>query len=166
MSLQFNADAMFEIGIQIEKNGQRFYREAAQRTSDSEAQKLFADLADWEAQHVAFFERLRTTLPERARQDDLFDPDQEAVAYVEAAASSHVFVESSDIATLVAQCDTVVKALNLAVAFEKDSIVYYVSMKKMVADHLGREKIDLLIDEELHHIALLNSRKKQFASLE
>jgi hypothetical protein len=36
-------------------------------------------------------------------------------------------------------------------------------MRKVVSDHLGREKIDLIIDEELKHIAMLNSRKNKTA---
>lgn len=164
MALQFNAESIFEIGIQIEKNGQQFYRDVAKRSSDSAIQELFDELADWEEQHVALFEDLKASLPNDMREDDLFDPESEFYAYLEAAANSHVFVASTDIPALAASCDSAVKALNLALAFEKDSVVYYTTMKKLVADHLGRDKIDKLIDEELKHIAILNSKKKHFAA--
>ena len=164
MSLQFNAESIFEIGVQIEKNGQQFYLEAAEKASDDAVKSLFTELADWEKNHIALFEQLKAELPATMREDTLFDPENELYTYLEAAANTHVFVESTDISKLVAQCNTAIEAFDLALAFEKDSVVYYTTMKKMVADHLGQGKIDKLIDEELKHIAILNARKKQFAS--
>ena len=165
MSIQFNAESIFEIGVQIEKNGRQFYLEAAQNTSDTSIQLLFTELAAWEEQHVKFFEDLKAGLSDNMREDALFDPDDEMYSYLEAAASNHVFVASSDeISALAAQCNSPVKALDMAIAFEKDSVVYYTTMKKTVAEHMGRDKIDKLVDEELRHIALLNSRKKRLQS--
>jgi len=45
MSFNFNADEIFQIGVQIETNGQNFYETVAKNTSDPSAQKLFSDLA-------------------------------------------------------------------------------------------------------------------------
>lgn len=164
MSIQFNAESIFELGVQIEKNGRTFYLEAAAKASDETVKTLFAELADWEQQHIAVFEELKAKLPGTMRDDNLFDPENEFYTYLEAAASSHIFIATEDIPQLADQCETPVEALNLALTFEKDSVVYYTTMKKMVADHLGREKIDALIDEELRHVAILNSRKKRLST--
>jgi len=37
MSFVFNADEVFEMAIQIERNGEKFYRDSAKRIKDSEA---------------------------------------------------------------------------------------------------------------------------------
>ena len=160
MTFQFNAELIFEIGVQIEKNGKAFYLEAAKKASDDASKTLFTELAKWEDTHIAVFQQLQADLPDMAGDDTLFDPDNELVSYLQAAADSHVFDNSADIAYLVSQCQTTADVFDLALTFEKDSVVYYTTMKKVVPAHLGQEKIDLLIDEELKHISILNTKKK------
>ena len=160
MTFQFNAELIFEIGVQIEKNGKAFYLEAAKKASDDASKTLFTELAEWEDTHIAVFQQLQADLPDMAGDDTLFDPDNELVSYLQAAADSHVFDNSADIAYLVSQCQTTADVFDLALTFEKDSVVYYTTMKKVVPAHLGQEKIDLLIDEELKHISILNTKKK------
>lgn len=161
MSFDFNADEVFQIGVQIEQNGQKFYNIAAKHCSDPSAQKLFLDLARWESKHVDVFERLRKRLPRSGKGGDFFDPNQELHLYLKAAADSHVFLKSKDIPDLVSKCKTPIEALDLAVAFEKDSVVFYTTMKKLVPEQLGRNEIDNLIDEEISHILTLTQKKKE-----
>jgi len=42
-----------------------------------------------------------------------------------------------------------------AIGMEKDSIVFYVGIKDLVSEKLGKNKIDNIIDEEKKHIRLL-----------
>ncbi|MBD3308777.1 hypothetical protein GF339_20390 [candidate division KSB3 bacterium] len=162
MAFQFDAESIFEIGVQIEKNGRTFYSAVAGETSDEAMQTLFHELAEWEEQHIEIFRALQASLPESAEEAHLlFDPNDEFFSYLQAAADSHVFVASTDIVALARQCTSPGAALEMALTFEKDSVVYYTTMKKVVPEHLGREKIDLLIDEELKHISILNTKKKQ-----
>ena len=160
MSIQFNAESIFEIGVQIEKNGRAFYLEAAENVSEESIKSLLTELADWEEEHIELFEKLKTELPDTMREDNLFDPENEFYAYLEAAANSHVFVASTNVSQLVAGCGSPAEIFDLALRFEKDSVVYYTTMKKVVADHLGQGKIDKLINEELQHISILNKKKK------
>ncbi len=103
---------------------------------------------------------MRSQLPEKIRYEPLFDPEDEYRDYLQVAADSHVFARSLDIPKLASQCKTPFEALNLALNFEKDSVVYYTTIKTAVAAHFGGEKIDTLINEELKHISLLNSMQK------
>jgi len=161
MSFDFNADEIFQIGVQIEENGQRFYSMVAKNCSDASAQQLFLDLASWESKHIDLFETLRQRLPRSAKGGDFFDPNQELSLYVKAAADSHVFLKSKDISELVSKCKTPIEALDLAVAFEKDSVVFYTTMKKLVPERFGKNEIDALIDEEISHIFTLTQKKKE-----
>jgi rubrerythrin len=162
MSIQFDAETIFEIGIQIEKNGRAFYLEAAKKSVDQTIAAFFTELADWEKGHIVLFETLKAELPDTMRDDTLFDPENEMAAYLQAAADSHVFAASIDVVNLVAQCHTSVEALDLALRFEKDSVVYYTTLKQVVADHRGKDQIETLIQEELNHIVILNKKKNQF----
>jgi len=161
MSIDFNADEIFQIGIQIETNGQTFYETVARNTSDPSAKKLFLDLAKWESEHIELFKKLRQGLPDSAIRGDLFDPNQELHLYLKATADSHVFIRNKDIPQLASKCKTPIEALDLAVAFEKDSVVFYTTMKKLVPEHLGKGTIDTLIDEEVRHIFILIQKKKE-----
>lgn len=161
MSFNFNADEIFQIGTQIEGNGQRFYEMVARNFPDPSAQKLFLDLASWESEHINLFEKLKQRLPDSAKGGNLFDPNQELHLYVKATAESHVFLKNKDIPEIVSKCKTPIEALDLAVAFEKDSVVFYTTMKKLVPEHLGKSEIDTLIDEEVSHIFILTQKKKE-----
>ncbi len=161
MSIHFNAESIFEIGIQIEKNGKAFYQAAAKTTSNKTVSTLFAELAEWEDQHIKLFQTMQSELPEELKQDNVFDPDQEMYTYLQAAADSHVFIQSDNVAQLIAECTSPAKALSFALEFEKDSVVYYTIIKKVVPEYLGKEKIDLIIDEELKHIAILTKKKRE-----
>ena len=46
--------------------------------------------------------------------------------------------------------------LKTAITAEKDSIVFYLGMKDVVPTHLGKEKLDDIIKEEMGHISLLS----------
>ena len=48
MIYDFTADDVFEMAEQLERNGDQFYREAAQNTDNPEYKKLLVGLADME----------------------------------------------------------------------------------------------------------------------
>jgi rubrerythrin len=162
MSIFLNADEVFQIGLRIEANGKEFYTAIAQNSSDPKIQKLFSDLAKWESEHVHVFNRLREALPDSAKRESLFDPGQELLLYLQATADSHVFLKNRNIQELASQCKTPMEALELAMAFEKDSVVFYTTMKKVTPEEFGKKEIDRLIDEEIAHISLLHQKKKDW----
>lgn len=159
MSVQFNAGEVYEMGVRIEVNGKAFYEEAARRTAETAVREFFRELAAWENQHIELFGRLKEALPPAALQESLFDPDSEMGDYLAATADSHVFLRNTDIPAMVAACRGPAEILDLAMTFEKDSVVFYATMKKVVSDKAGRETVERLIDEELKHVALLSQRK-------
>lgn len=159
MALNFNAREIFDMGIQIEVNGKAFYEAAAKKVAEQSSREFFKELAAWESTHVALFTELRDALPAKAGAADIFDPNGEAEAYIRAAGDSHVFIKNVDIAGMVAGCKGPVEILDLALTFEKDSVVFYTGMKKVVAPNLGQDKVDRIIVEELKHIAMLTQRQ-------
>ena len=57
---------------------------------------------------------------------------------------------------LIGKCDTPVDLLNMAIKFENDSIIFYLGMKKLVPEDLGKDKVEKLIEEEMKHVVMLN----------
>ncbi|MBD3346376.1 MAG: rubrerythrin [Chitinivibrionales bacterium] len=154
----YNAAEIFQIGIEIEKNGKKFYKLAAEKTDDEDSRKLFLELADWEQGHVVLFENLKSDLAKQEGNTNMLDPDEEVERYLKASADTHVFNINADMDSLVNSCNTPQDILNLALRFEKDSVVVYTAMKDRVVESMGKEKVNKLINEEMLHVAFITKQ--------
>jgi len=150
MSVDFNADEVFEIAEQIERNGAKFYRAAAENVSDSDHKKLLLDLAAMEDEHEQTFKTLRSNLSRDEKVMTTFDPEGESEGYLRSLADTRVFYEKEIDTTSFKEI------LKSAITAEKDSIVFYLGMKDVVPAHLGQRKLDVIIKEEMSHIRLLS----------
>lgn len=161
----YNAEDIYNIGVEVEKNGQAFYAEAAKVAKDEESKKLLEELANWEKGHVSLFEELKNELPDDVRSgEDLFDIDNDVAKYFKAAADSHVFKKGVDIQKLVNEINDTLGIFKMALRFEKDSVVLYQGMKSMVSESMGKSKVDKLIDEEMIHVSMMQERIAQLGS--
>jgi len=151
MSYDFNADNIFEMAEQIERNGAKFYRTAAENITDSVAKELLMGLAEMEDEHEKTFASLRAQLSEKERAATVFDPQGESALYLRALADVRVFFEKDIDVTSMYQI------LKAAIEAEKDSIVFYLGIKELVTDNLGKDKIDSIIKEEMRHIRILST---------
>lgn len=154
MAFIFNANEIFEMAEQIERNGAAFYRLAAKQFPAQ--QSLLMILADQEDQHCATFAALRRQLTSKDQEDTEFDAGQEAEAYLRAMADHRVIDVSRQPRDLLQGAKSFADILGIAIGLEKDSIVFYVGMQDMVPPALGRDKVDLIIKEEQKHIVILN----------
>jgi rubrerythrin len=150
MSYDFNADEVFEIAEQIERNGAKFYREGAEKIIDADKKKLLMELAEMEDEHENTFKKMRAELTTDEKVITTFDPEGEAERYLRALADTRVFYDKKIDAT------SMEKILKSAITAEKDSIVFYLGMKEVVPVNLGKEKLDKIIKEEMNHISLLS----------
>lgn len=150
MSYNFNADEIFEIAEQIERNGANFYRTAAENITDEDKKKLLIHLAEMEDDHEKTFKTLRDELSANEKTMTTFDPEDEAVDYLRLLADTRVFYEKEvDVTSLN-------EVFKTAITAEKDSIVFYLGMKNVVPSHQGKEWLDRIIKEEMDHISLLS----------
>jgi rubrerythrin len=162
MSFEFNADEILAMAEQIEGNGARFYRQAAEIVRDAEVSKLLQDLAAWEEAHQKAFASMRQILKEGERQPATFDPEDEISLYLHAMADGHVFDLRVNPADRFTGRESAKDILQMAIGQEKDSIVFYLGLKDMVSEIMGKDKIDKIIREEMRHIGFLN---KEIAAL-
>jgi len=159
MAVTYNAEEIYRIGVEIERNGRRFYEDAAKAAADSDLKRLLTDLAGWEASHVKLFEDLQAALPKAATSGDAFDPDGDVQRYLKAAADSHVFLQASlDIPALVRACRGARDVLAMALRFEKDSVVLYTVMRDLVPKRLGQKTVERLLHEEIAHVSMIQER--------
>lgn len=151
MAFDFNADDIFNMAEQIEENGAVFYRKASESLNDAHYQKFLLELSDMEVEHKKIFIDMHASLSEEEKKPTVFDPKDESVLYLKSLADMRVFYEKKmDTSSLEA-------ILMSALDAEKDSIVFYLGMKDLVPEKLGKGKIDAIINEEKKHIQLLGS---------
>ena len=158
MSFDFNADEIFEIALEIERNGAKFYRSAAESVSNDDKKQLLLQLAEMEDEHEETFNTMRKQLTTDEKVLTTFDPQGDAEGYLRALADTRVFYEIKIDKTSLKE---IFKA---AITAEKDSIVFYMGMKDIVPVHLGKEKLDDIIKEEMSHIRLLSKELLELSS--
>ena len=157
MAITFNADEIYNIAEQIERNGQQFYNDSAQRVSEPVAKQVLGDLAKMEAGHLKFFQALHAKLSEQAREEITWDPDGQAGLYLKAAADSHVFKTNADPTSLLKNNSDAREILELALQFEKDSVIYFLGVADVVPEHLGKADVLELAQQERNHIVLIQN---------
>ena len=158
MSITFSADEIFEMAEELERNGGKFYRQAAENFQDPGKVQLLLSLAEMEDQHEVVFEEMRSQLTAEEREVSAFDPDDEAAMYLHAMADGHVFNVSQPPSESLTGYETFDDILKIAISCEKDSIVFYLGLRDLVLAKEGKDKIDAIIREEMGHISLLNKQ--------
>jgi len=160
MTVTFNAFEVLEIAEQIERNGTKFYRKAAEIFDESNICKMFLRLADWEAKHEKIFARMRKQLSEHSREQRTFIPEQ-MIPEPKVMAGLAVFGIRPDPADELSGKEGKIDIIRMAIEKEKDSIVFYTGLKDFVPFKAGKDEIDDIIKEEMRHIRILNKFGKK-----
>jgi rubrerythrin len=145
----FSAREIYHLAIQIEKNGEKFYREALEKISDSVLRELIVWIADQELEHQEWFSKRKGVLDDRI--DDL-DLEEAGNAVLQNILGDQSFsLKEADLSSI----NNVEDLLRLAIEFENDSILFYEMIGSLVDDKETTEKLQEIIKEERHHIELL-----------
>ena len=155
MSVTFNADEIFEMAEEIERNGATFYREAAEKSSDKDALEFLKGMADMEEEHFRIFAEMRKELNEKDKEPVSFDPDNEAAMYLQAMADAHGTEGKISVDKKLTGSESINEVLEIAINAEKDSISYYSALKDYVPS--SQDKINKIIREEIGHLAILKN---------
>ncbi|MBN2019652.1 MAG: ferritin family protein [Sedimentisphaerales bacterium] len=154
MAITFNLDEIFEMAEQIERNAAKFYHEASKKASDKKIIKTFIDLAAMEDGHMKTFQDMRKALSPEEKDTTAFDPENQAVLYLQAMADSHGTEGKKERDVMLTGSESLREVFEIAITAEKNSVVFYTALKELV-EQTGRDKVDTIINEELGHLALL-----------
>ena len=163
MGVMFNAEEIFQMAIQIEENGAAFYRKAAELKKDANETEFLEKLAVMEDGHATTFSEMKKRLSEEEKGEAVFDPLGESALYLEAMADSHRGEGSRKASESISADTSLKEILELAIGLEKESILFYIGLRDMTPERLGKEKVDEIIKEERDHIAVL---RKELTSLQ
>lgn len=164
MSIQFSADEIFEMAEEIERNGAKFYRKAAEKAPDSGARKYLLNMAAMEDGHLKTFADMRKSLTAAEREVTTYDPDDEAALYLDAMADSHGTEGKKSLTDELTGKESIEQIVRIAIRAEKDSVVFYSGLKSLVTQPSSRQKVEKIIAEELSHIATLSNKLRELTS--
>ena len=157
MGYDFSADEIFEMAKQIEVNGAAFYRKAATKVTGEAEQKFLKALADMEDQHEKTFADMQANLKKEDQENLIFDPQGEAVLYLQAMADTKIFFKKEE------PSDDMKDILSAAIKAEQDSIAFYLGIKELVSGASGKQRVEDIIKEEMGHIRLLSNKFSEIA---
>lgn len=152
----FAGSEIVEIGIQIEKNGRDFYNTSSGQAKNLKAKEIFKYLAGEEEKHILIFQKILDSV-------EKYEPAEsypgEYFAYMNALASEYVFTQKDKGKEIAQKIKTDREAIDLGIGFEKDSIVFYEGIKKVVPEY-DLKVVNELIAQEQSHLRQLSELKK------
>ncbi len=163
VGITFNADEIFEMAEEIERNGAKFYRQAAENALEEKTKKMLLDMAVMEDGHLKTFREMRKELGPREKEEMVFDPDNEAAMYLQTMADGRGYEGKKSVTMELTGNETIQEVLGIAIDAEKNSVVFYTGLKDLVPVRAGKDKVEAIIKEELGHIATL---RKELAALQ
>jgi len=153
----FAASEMVEVGVQIEKNGRDFYSTLSKQSKSQKAIDIYKYLAGEEEKHIVVFQAILDKIAN-------YEPAQaypgEYFAYMNALAGDYVFTQKDKGKEIAARVKDDKEAIDLGIGFEKDSILFYEGMKRLVPEY-DIKIVDQLIAQEQGHLRQLSEFKKQ-----
>lgn len=153
----FAGSEIVELGVQIEKNGRDFYNTLTQQSKDAKAKEIFKFLAGEEEKHIATFENI---LDKVVKYEPAESYPGEYFAYMNTLASDYVFTQKDKGSAMAKKTKNDKEAINMGIGFEKDSILIYEGMKKVVLEN-EHKIIESLIEQEKNHLKKLLDLKKE-----
>lgn len=161
MGISFNADEVFQMGMDVEKNGEAYYKRSAELAKDPDVRKAFTYLAKEEKNHWETFRSLREGLHGEKNSQTVIDSEGLNELYLDALVKSRLFSNVREAEKAAGNAKDEIEALKAALEFEKDTILFFVGMKAMTRRDFGAEKIDMLIGEEQKHIVRISQEIKK-----
>jgi rubrerythrin len=145
----FLAREIYHLAIQIEKNGEKFYREALEKISNPSLKELIVWIADQELEHQEWFSKRMSVLEDKADDLDLEEMGQTILKDI--LGDQSFSLKEADLSSV----NNLEDLLRLTVEFENDSILFYEMIGSLIDDKETSEKLQEIIKEEKRHIELL-----------
>jgi len=141
---------ILEVATTLERNGEKFYREAERKFDDPEIRETFRFLAQEEVKHERLFAKLLAQLTSYEPPEQF---TEEYFGYLRAYVTDVVFTESR-FDELVAGITDPIAAVRFAKQREQDTILFYLELRELIPT-TERKVIDEIIQEErLHYFKL------------
>jgi rubrerythrin len=148
----YSISEIVEIAVETEKGGREFYETVAAQSKNQSLKTLFRYLAGEENRHIQVFRDIAKTI--KVMAVEMPANLEEVSLYLKAVADSRYFLDEGKALSLAKDTRTAEEAIELALAFEKETLVFYLEAADAVPA-ANRPAIEALIHEERAHIRKL-----------
>jgi rubrerythrin len=147
----FTLAEVYDLGIRIEKNGERFYRDALKQAWSKPIGDMLRLLAEEEVKHVEFFAKRMDALKQKRENPFL---DEMGTSMLKDILGNQTFsLKDTD----VSKIRSVEELVAVAIEFERDTILFYELVGSFMTDEEGRRELKEIIEEEERHVKLFES---------
>ena len=141
---------IIDIAVQIEHNGERIYRRAAEHVNIPRLSEALSQLADDEAAHTKWFSRLT---PPGSTPQGYSNLEKIARAFLrESVVDKTLSLQEADFTVI----KTLENLIETSIEFEQDTVVFYDTIRRLVSEDETVALLDTVIAEEENHINVLN----------
>ncbi len=140
---------ILDVAVQLERNGEKVFREAVKKVRHRDLADLLRWMADQEKAHIQWFTELKAKISEPFNDPMLQEMGREILQETLEDASFNL--KNVDFTKI----DEIRELLNLSIEFEKDTAIFYELLLSFVEDRESRELLEKIIDEEHNHAKLL-----------
>ncbi len=155
MSYLLSVKEILEFAVYIEERGYEFYIGAIKKFREARITKLFQYLADEEFKHEKIFKKLLKQ--SEGLKGGRRDPEYQA--YMHEFCKTHSLADREAVNAKLAKLSGLEEILDMAMDFEKDSIIFFSQLKEMYAKG-NTVNVDKIIHEEMGHLRKLFQIKK------
>lgn len=148
---------IYNMAIQIERNGEAEYKKAAEQTDSPEMKKLFTNLAKDEAEHAKWFTNLLKKTSSRNFNDTELN-EISAKLLQDIIRDAKFPIEGKELDEIIDPAE----ALQFSIALEEDTIAFYQFLSDLVEDSDIRNDIQQIIEEEKTHAKKLRKAAKKY----
>ena len=141
----FTIDDIIDLGIQIEKNGEKILRDAQTKVQNPELASLFKWLADEEVEHTTW---LSTLKPVSGEDTDTGSMEAMGRSLLRNILGEESFSLKNFDFSKTDQADDLISKM---IEFENDTVLFYKMIRSVVSDKKTIDCIDTIIDQEQQH---------------
>ena len=144
----FTSRDILDLAVQIEKNGEKIYRDALQKVTNQEVKSLLQKLADDEVRHIDQFSEFKASA-----KDTLGDPQLEEMGrsiLLGILGDQSFSLKETDFARM----ERIKDLFKVAIEFEKDTVIFYEMIRALIEDDRTLADLNQIIEEEKRHIEL------------
>jgi rubrerythrin len=151
----FNVIEITRIAIDMEKEGQEFYRKASALAADEKLRSMFILLAEQEKKHSEIFYDLHKAFSEIGKLEDDYLYDEEVALYIKALVDNKVFRQEE--LERIKKMDSMKDALQIGINSEMNSILFYSEMIRNTKSAEVMGALSLILAEEKKHLVDLTN---------
>ncbi len=145
----FTSLDILDVAVQLERNGEKIFRDAARAIENTELAELLEWMADQEKEHVDYFENMKKTVKKPFDDPTIQEMGREILQ--DALEGVGFDLGNVDFSKM----EEIRELLNASIEFEKDTATFYELLKSFVVDDETRELLEKIIEEEHNHARLL-----------